>query len=328
MTRLRLWPVVSLAAVAWAASLAGERSALAEAGPSRVVLLLEQCDETLAAEARRIVGVELRATIIAASDVDDSVTRVTVTCRGPDIDLSLEAAAHRLYRTLALSEAAPTAWARLVALAVAELVVASWQGSPAVIKPEEPSVTVRQPPAPVLEIASPVRVSAMADAIGVVRVLPGSGLWLLGAGARGVLTTWGPFTLLLDLTGEWGRASRTTGQVAARTIGGGLGLGWGVQRKHLFILPWVGARAGVARLMGEPSPRSTITLGETQSGPWLSPEIGASLTLFPHAPVHVTVALSGGVMLLGVRGEVTGDRSVNTLGPWAAMVVGLGLSKR
>jgi hypothetical protein len=256
------------------------------------------------------------------------VTRVAVICRGSDIDLSLEAATHRLQRTLALSEATPSARARLVALAVAELVVASWQGNPVAIKPEEPKVAAPTPaPAPVPEPASPRQVSAMVEAVGVARVLPSSGLWLGGAGARGVLTVWRPLTLGIDLTAEWGTVSRSTGQVAARTLGGALGLGWGVQRKHLFILPWVGARAGVARLVGEPSSSATLTSGETQTGPWLTPELGASLTLFPHAPVHATVALSGGVMLLRVRGEVTGDRDVSMAGPWAGVVLGVGLTR-
>jgi hypothetical protein len=242
--------------------------------------------------------------------------------------LSLEAAAHRLRRTLALSEAAPSSRARLVALAVAELVVASWQGAPAASKPEEPNVAAPQPaPAQPSEPVSTPEVLAMVEALGVLRVFPDSGLWLGGAGARGVLSLWRPLTLVVDLSAEWGRASRSTGQVAARNLGGGLGLVWAVQRKHLFVLPWLGARAGVARLAGEPSSSSTITSGETQTGPWLTPEVGISLTLFPHAPVHATLALSGGVMLLGVRGEVTGDRDVSILGPWAGVILGVGFTK-
>lgn len=325
MTRLRLSSLVFLAATVWVVSLVGERSVRAEAGQPPVVLVLEQCDEDLATEARRIVGVELRTTIIAGSDVSDPVTRVVVTCRGSEIDLSLEAAARRLQRSLALSQAAPTARARLVALAVAELVVASWQGSPTVSTPPAPSAP--PPPPPIQQATNSARILAMVDAIGVLRVHPDSGLWLGGAGLRGVFTIWRPLTFVIDLAAEWGSASRSTGQVAARTMGGGMGLGWGVQRERLFILPWVGARAGVARLVGEPSSSSAITLGETRSGPWLTPEIGASLTLFPHAPVHGTLALAGGVMLWGVRGEVTGERSVSTLGPWAAIILGLGLSK-
>jgi hypothetical protein len=167
----------------------------------------------------------------------------------------------------------------------------------------------------------------MADAIGVVRVFPRSDLWLLGVGARGFFTPARSLTLTLEATAEWGRASRTTGQVAARAIGGSLGLGWGVERSWAFIMPWVGARAGMARLTGEPSSASTATLGATQSGPWVGPEAGLAVSLFPHAVVHPTVALSAGVLLLGLRGEVFGEHNVDVSGPWVALVIGVGIAK-
>lgn len=106
-----------------------------------------------------------------------------------------------------------------------------------------------------------------------------------------------------------------------------MGLGLGVRRRWAFVMPWVGAHAGVARLTGEPSPGSTTTAGETQSGPWLGPEMGVAATLFPQAVVHVTVALSAGALLLGLRGIVAKDKDVSILGPWAALVVGIGLAQ-
>ena len=276
-------------------------------------------------------GVELRATVIDVADARDAVTRVVATCRGPEVDLSLAdvATAKRLGRTVALSEAAPTARARLVALAVAELVVASWQEIQSGPDPREQSPPSRQPPPParVVESAKAEQASAMAEVIGVVRAFPRSGLWLLGAGARGFFTLSRPFTVAREVTAEWGKTSRTTGQVAAQAIGGALGVGWAVERKSAFIMPWVGMRAGVARLTGEPSSDSTATAGEKQSGPCLGPEMGVAATFFPHATVHATVALSAGAMLLGVRGEVVGDTNVNVLGPWAGMVIGVGLTK-
>ena len=332
MNALRLWSAASLSVVGFVVSATGERSALAEAVHPPVVIEVEECEQPLEAELRRIVGVELRMTVVDAVDPRGAVTRVVVTCRGSGADLLLKetATAKDLERTVALSEAAPTARARLLALAVAELVVASWQEIQSSPESTGPARPPGQPPpsvtrAPEGASAEQHKASAMAEAMGVARVFPGSGLWLLGAGARGFLTPSRPFTLTLDLTAEWGKASRTTGQVAARTIGGGLGLGWGVERKWAFIMPWVGARAGVARLAGESN--STTTSGATQSGLWLGPEVGVAATLFPHAAVHATMALSAGVLLLGVRGEVFGDRNVNVLGPWVALVVGVGITK-
>ena len=323
----------SLAAVGFMVSATTGPSAQADARHPPVVVELEQCDEPLAAEVRRIVEVELRTAVAHATDAREAMTRVVATCRESEVDLSLAdaATAKRLERTVALAAAAPTARARLIALAVAELVVAS--GQEIENRPEAKEQVLPPPPPPPqpatrgAEGARVAPVSAMAEAIGVARAFPVSGLWLLGAGARGFLTLSRPFTLLLEATAEWGKASRATGQVAARAMGGALGLGWGVERRWAFLMPWAGARAGVADLRGEPSPDSPTTSGETQSGPWLGPEIGVSATLFPHAAVHVTAALSAGAMLLGVRGEVAGDSNVNVVGPWAALVVGVGLTE-
>lgn len=129
MTTLRLWSAASLAVAGFAVATALELSALADARHPPVVVELRQCEQPLEAEVRRIVGVELRAAVIDAADARDAVTRVVATCRGSAVDLSLDDAstAKRLERTVALAEAAPTARPRLVALAVAELVAASWQ---------------------------------------------------------------------------------------------------------------------------------------------------------------------------------------------------------
>ena len=330
MHPLRAWSAASLAFVGFTVSSTGTRHARADAIHPPVVVEIENCEETLAAEVRRIVGVELRTTVVDPADAHGAVTRVVATCRGSAVELLLADAvtARRLERSVALAESSPAARSRLVALAVAELVVTNWQEIE-----KSPASTKRQPPpapTPVparAPVVAPVeRVSAAAEAIGVVRSFPGSNLWLLGPGTRGFLTLVRPFRLTLEITAEWGKASRRTGQVAVRAIGGALGLGWGIERRWAFVMPWTGARAGVARLTGEPGP-GFDTSGGTQSGSWLGPELGVAATLFPSAAVHATVALSTGVMLLGVRGEVAGDSNVNLAGPWVALTIGVGFAK-
>jgi hypothetical protein len=330
MPPLRAWSAASLALVGFTVSPAGTRHARADAIHPPVVVEIEKCEDTLAAEVRRIVGVELRTAVVDPADAHGAVTRVVATCRGSEVDLLLADAvtARRLERGVALAESAPAARSRLVALAVAELVVTSWQEiekSPAPTKHQPPPAPTPLP-ARTRPTARIGQISSAAEAIGTVRSFPGSDLWLLGAGARGFLTLVRPFRLTLELTAEWGKASRRTGQVAVRAIGGALGLGWGIEGRWAFVMPWTGARAGVARLTGEPGP-GLDTSGGTQSGSWLGPELGVAATLFPHAAVHASVALSAGVMLLGVRGEVAGDSNVNLAGPWVALTIGGGLAK-
>jgi hypothetical protein len=321
-----------LAVAGLAISAIGGRDALAEAVRGPVVVELEHCEQALEAEVRRIVGVELRATVIEAAGAGNDVTLVIATCLGSEVGLELVegVTGKRLGRTVALSEAAPAARARLLALAVAELVVAGRQETDDIPRTSKqgPSPSAPTPP-PVADIPEPTKtgsVRAMADAIGVVRTFPQSGVWLLGGGLRGLVAISRPLYLALEVTGEWGATSRAPGQVAGRTVGGALAAGWGMERRWAFLMPWVGARVGVASLKGEPSPGSSIS-SATQSGAFLGPEVGLAASLWPRAPVHATVALSAGALLLGVRGKVVQDRDVSLQGPWVALTVGAGLSK-
>jgi hypothetical protein len=303
-------------------------AARGEAAHPPVVLALASCAPPLEEEVRRIVGVELRAAVVDAARTPAATTRVFAACRGTEVDLLLAntASAKHLQRTVVLSEATPLANARLIALAVAELVVVSWQESES---GPDPTASLERPPPPVVVRASAgAGASGMVQGIGVVRALPASGLWSWGAGVRGTLTLVRPLTLLLELDAEWGTASRKTGQVATRALGGALGLGWRIETSWGLVLPWAAARAGVQRLAGEPGPAATETSGGVVSGPWLGPELGALVVFFPRARVHATVALAVGEALFGVRGDVTGDRTVDMRGPWAALAVGVGLAKR
>jgi hypothetical protein len=329
MTRPR-WPAAGFCLLGFVTPAAADPIAQVEGPRPPVVVELDRCDEDLAAEVRRIVGVELRAAVVDSAGSGEVATRVAATCRGSTVDLRLSdgATARRLERAVELSEAAPTDRARLLALAVAELVVASWHEIESETPPAaKPSPPAEQAPAATLattKVSAP-RTSAMLEIVGAARTFPGSALWLAGAGVRAARTVRRPLVLTLELTAEWGTATRRTGQVAARAIGGALSLGWGVERSWVFMMPWVGVRGGMARLQGEPSAESTGTSGETQSGLFLGPELGATLAFFPRAVVHATVALSAGTALIGVQGEVVGDSNVDIRGPWAALVVGAGL---
>jgi hypothetical protein len=336
-----------LAIVAFTLSAAAARLARSEASRPSFAIELAGCEPPLETEVRRIVEVELRASLVAGSTTGEAAPRVLATCRGAEADLSFADAAtvKHLERTVALAEAVPTARARLLALAVAELVT-SWQetqSSPGQPQPEAGPMLRRassspghasqisQPPVSVVQVAADTRApgpSVMADAIGAARAFPGSELWLLGVGARALVTLSRPLVLTFEVNAAWGKTSRSTGQVTARTMGGGLGLGWGLPRTWAVILPWAGVRAEAGRLRGETSPSLTTTASETQSGPCLGPEIGVLVSFFPRAPVHATVAFSAGATLLGVRGEVTGDRNVDLLGPWTTLSIGVGFAKR
>ncbi|HEY5146070.1 MAG TPA: hypothetical protein VII82_04860, partial [Polyangiaceae bacterium] len=51
------------------------------------------------------------------------------------------------------------------------------------------------------------------------------------------------------------------------------------------------------------------------------------LTVWPHAIIHGIVGVSAGDAVVGVRGDVQGDSPVAVLGAWAALTLGVGISK-
>lgn len=326
------WWAAGLAVIGIVSTATAEANVQAQLSRGPVLIDFANCEQSLEAEVRRIVGVELRASAVETVSPGQSATRLVAICRGSEVDLVLEdsGTSNQLVRTLPLAEAVPTGRARLLALAVAELVVASWQERQSDPVPMAPSPSPDVPSAPVADAVANARLartSVGVEAMGVVRVFPGASLWLLGAGARGVVALSRPLVLTIDGSAEWGQAARGTGQVRARVMAGALGLAWGIDRAWAFIMPWMAARAGVARLAGEPNVGSS-TAGETQSGMWLGPEIGACITFLPRAPMTLTLALSVGVTMRGVRGDVVGESSVSMRGPWAALVAGVGFAKR
>ncbi len=336
-----------------------EARGAATTGPPRIVLSFLQCDTMLENEARRIAGIELRNTPRASANGLDETARVGITCGPSEIRLELASPdgddSTRLARTLPLADVASSARPRLLALAIAELVVAGQEElrgppapaapSPAAPSPAAPSPAAPSPaatpaagasPAPRPAAHSPVPVTARPPdrprrmalhAIGGVRAFPGSSLYLFGGGVRAHLRIHSSWTLALDLSAEAGAVSRAIGKVAVRDVAGAAGVGYSLHVANAVLMPWAGIRGGWAHLSGEGAPQIAGVSGTAQSGPWAGPELGVTALLYPDAPVHALVSLSAGAALLGVRGQVSGEESVTLLGPWAGVVIGIGLAR-
>ena len=115
------------------------RHANAQAGaiahPS-VSLEVDPCVQADVAEVRRIVGIELGALLedrepaggAATTKGASDTTRVTVACAGPLVELRVDdpLTGKGLTRPIDLSTSSATARSRLLAIAIAELVAASW----------------------------------------------------------------------------------------------------------------------------------------------------------------------------------------------------------
>jgi hypothetical protein len=165
-------------------------------GAARVITSLDACVPVEIEQFQRVLAIELGTSIefsrYAAQEPDGTVVRIS--CRGRDIELQLKDNLTRksMTRRVELPQGAVAARTRLLALAVAEFVVASWVelqlarpaldpvGPPVPPEAAEEARAVAQArlPAPAAVASGPVAPLQRAPAY--------STLWLLGASLEGV----------------------------------------------------------------------------------------------------------------------------------------------
>lgn len=313
------------------------RSALAEA-PLEVRLDLEQCPELSRSDVRRAFAAELGARL--AESPGPGVTEAVVICKNGNALLRVRDPLSRktAARRIDLSRAAPAARARLVAIATAELVLASWSelatnpeprvkpagpapppaarqaarervlahwsGAPA--PPSAPvDFTPRPPPAKPLRFVAVVSRRAFFSH-------PGA-LW--GAGLRVGQDRFASVAWAVDAVFDRGSVSSNIGayEIETWTIGANLFFyhrwGWFTARVG------AGLRAGLAR---------STELVQTQFGgtsaltPWGWPMGVLSLTVRPAKQFVIEAAGETSYVSL----PVTGD---NLEGVWFDVELGLGV---
>lgn len=294
----------------------------ARAAEPDVSVSLTDCDAALTAEVRRIAAIELRATVI--EEPRGVVSRAIVVCRGSVADLWVADAATSkvLTRTVSLADADPRARARLIALAVSELVLASWEElerPPLRVPPvEAPAPGVRETVKRTIEGPPSFVVDAVADA----RLFTSGTSFVFGGGARlEWLLPWS-LALRVDTLFDAGLASRSLGDVHLEAFGGSLGIGRAIHTGWLMLTPWLSYRAGYGRLSGVVG--SSGVIGYERQGFWGGPELGVEAVFVPSSPVHVSLALAGGYALSEIRGQVEGDRDVALGGAWLGVTLGVG----
>lgn len=299
--------------------------------PPRVSVSLTGCDPSLTVEVQRITAVELSALVVSDTDPHAPLARATVTCHGEVADLSVSDAATGkvVSRSISLANASP---GRLLALAVAELVAASWEEiksqppprvPPLVPAPEEARAAVlhvleqrRQGSQQAPEDMPIVTIEVAADARGFfdTRTV------LFGGEVRAGIRLVPEVFLLVAAGAGAGTVSRSSGDVDVSSVDGSLGVGWA----HESLRVWAGGGGGYARLQGQGRGRF---VGAVESGPWAGPELGADVVLWPHALVHIVLGAALGVVLQGVEGDVQGDSNVAVQGAWASLRLGIGVFK-
>jgi len=327
---LRLLRLLSICAIFVAVLSGGGRVALgieAAGEPRRVAIRVVGCEPELAHEAQRILAIELRATLVDAAS-ESGVTRATVACGGGVANISVvdPTLGKAVERSVAFTDTPPKARARLLALAVAELVVAS--GSELESTPLPPAPPPTPPATPASErpaaraggvAAGPVELAALFD----LRLLA-SRDWLLGGGARAAARLSPLFFVQADALLDYAQLGRVSGSVAVTMPSLSLAIG---ASKDIgpALCPAIsaGVRAGYVWMNGTPA--GTAATGSHQQGPWLGPELLLQVSAWASERVHPVLGVSAGAYLVGVRGTIDGDRAVEAVRFWGGISAGLAL---
>ena len=299
------------------------RAANAQGAPGverpRVAINVVGCDAALAREAQRIAAIELRATLVESAP-DGTVTQVTATCLSTvaALEVADPTTGKSLGRTVALTETAASGRARLLALAVAELVAASWSELQSNPQPRAPPATALAPYA-AREAARAavadrsVEVAAAFD----VHVLA-SGDVLFGGGARAAVWI-SPLVLArFDALADYAEVDRGTGRVAVLmpSVSAALGISRWIGASLRPAIS-VGLRGGYVRMNGIAD--GTAATPAHQQGVWLGPEVTLQVSAWDRRRVHPVVGVAAGAHLLGVRGTVNDGRDVEAVGIWAGI---------
>jgi hypothetical protein len=287
----------------------------------RVSIVVVGCNDALAREAQRIAAIELRAALVEGTP-DAATTEVTAGCNEELVKLRVvdPTTGKSVERSVALSQAAPSARARLLALAIAELVAASWSELESNPEPKAPAAAPLAAP----EAREAAREAIAPRLIELAAVADVHLLWsrdlILGGGARTEIGITPALFVRVDALvhhGELGRASGTI-SLTMPSLSGALGvcLCAAALRPSLSL----GARAGYAWLNGVAA--NEATSGSRQQGAWLGPELALELSAWPRARVHPVLALSVGAHLVGIRGTVDGGPDVKATALFSSLSLG------
>jgi hypothetical protein len=328
--------------------LAWSSVARAQAEPPRVWLSVDPCVAADAAEVRRIAAVELDARLVDRAQPD--ATQVVATCDAAlvRIDAIDSVTGKSLSRRVNLESEIPSARARLLAIAIAELVSASWTELasnptprvPPAAPPPSDEAKAAAPPA-VREEASaigsthasaaaggrdarperrPFRVEALAE----MRAFPSPAITSLGFGAAVSWHRSGTMGIGLDVLADEGRTSTPLGTVSVDALSMGPCAFLEMVRGAFTLRGSAGVRVGVVALSGHAA--SSNVRSESFRSPWGGPFAAVAAYFAIGDVVALTVGGDAGDAPFPVHGRVVVGSAVSDVsiaGPWLGARVGV-----
>jgi hypothetical protein len=296
-----------------------------------VQLTIDPCVNAPAEEIRRIVSIELGGHISDTREPTADVTRASATCDGSAVTLRVDDAitGKSLSRTIDLG-ATPRARPRLVALAIAELVSASWTeltvDPQPDVSPNAPASSEERRGAVAVQTARvpwsgpPLRVSLFGSGLKFfsrTALLAGGGLGL--ALDRSELIGW-----RIDAQAHHGSESTPLGHVDTDVLSVGVAAlirrAWSRSVVHLGV----GARGGAVRMSGAPS--MTGVEGSRFWAPWVGAFVLGSAELRLAHRTSLDAQVTTGYVVRPVGGLVSDRREVAVDGAWVEVHIGVARS--
>ncbi|MFY2557158.1 hypothetical protein ACN469_05960 [Corallococcus terminator] len=285
------------------------------------------CPPGVEPELRRLLAIELKVPVDAASSEGD--TRVTVDCTAPRYKVALEVLNREPEQfEVDISGVSALAVPRTVALLVAEAAARLWSSPPA--EPPLPPVEIPPPPealppleAPPVPLAPPtlqVPPAPMAE--------PGRGqLGLFGVGRLGEVVLLGGglsadvrlgswVGLRLDVAALRGEAQRASGLVLATLVDGGFTFDLRAERAGWMVRGGVGLRGGLGVLEGLPEEGH---VGAVTRGVLWGPQAGVSGEWRPWSWLALGLGVDGGIWAPRLDGTVVDESPVRVGGAFGAL---------
>jgi hypothetical protein len=239
--------------------------------------------------------------------------RVRVTCSAVGVELLLEQVV--IKRELDLQSWPAEARARLLALAVSELIAAS-RSHPKYEQPSRPSSA-----SAVAAAAAPVvRPALVLAPLASVRSFPAAAApWLWGVGARLHQDRWRRVGWELDALAERGIRGVSLGSVELRSASAHAAVVLHAGRGMATVRVGAGFGGGLVQVAGEPS--QTPAIGARSLNRSWAGGFGA---LVPR--ITLEAAAQVGYVLVPVRGQVAGQVEAAWEGPWVGLQLGIGVA--
>lgn len=303
----------------------------------QVALDIDPCVAVSHAEVQRRLALELGERVLSQGEASATSSQASVTCDdGGRITLRIDdpVTGKSIWRSIDQLGQDPSVRARLLAVAIAELLYASFaelllekRVEPDKPKPQQPGLPVtvvqtwsghvedklKQPLPPL-----GVELGAVASILvqrGAPSLLAGGGLRLLGDVS---------YHLGWDVDVQYlGTATdHPLGQVRSDLVGARLAIHGQVRVPRIYIRGGGGLRLGLVRNEGTPSDPSQTSFG-LQWGPWVTPVLIGSISV-AIGRLRLDLALEGGYVLIPVRARANGLVVSAHEGPQLMVSLGVG----